>query len=743
MSHAVGASSSLLVGDLLPKDGALAADPALFVRKRSGASELHLVVFGARCAGCIAKIEGETRGVDGVSEARLNLSTGRLIVSWPGDSVDPKVIVERIGRLGYRAAPFDAETATDERDAEGRRLLIRLAVAGFAAANVMLLSVSVWSGAGEMGAATRALLHGISAALAAPAALYSGQVFFASAYAALRRGRANMDVPISLAVLLALGVSFVELFHNGVETYFDSAVMLVFFLLIGRYLDHRLRRRAGDAARRLLAMQTTTALKVSDNGVFTPIAARDIVAGDLLVLAPGDRAPVDGLIEKGASECDVSLVTGESAPKRLGMGDVIHAGVVNKSSRLTMRATAGVEGSLVADLARLVEAGGQARSRYVRLADRAAALYVPVVHSLALATFLGWLFFAHAGLRPSVLAAVSVLIITCPCALGLAAPVVQIVATSALFREGIFVKSGDALERLAEIDVVIFDKTGTLTRGAPALADAETAPPATLAAAALLARTSRHPLSRALADAAGPGPAVEDAVEHPGEGVEGHIDGVAARLGRASFVGAADAADDAMETWFRLGDAPPYRFIFRDPPRADAAETIRGLTKRGVATMLVTGDRRAAAAPVAAALGLTDWRAEASPHDKAALIERLKAEGRRVAMIGDGLNDTASLALAHVSFAPGTAADASQAASDFVYVGEKLAPVLRAVDVARGAKARSLENFAFAALYNVVASPVAMAGLASPLIAALAMSSSSIIVTLNALRLARTRKAAA
>ncbi|MGE0407908.1 MAG: heavy metal translocating P-type ATPase [Amphiplicatus sp.] len=714
-------------------------DPSPFVRRKDGAANLDLAVFGAKCAGCIAKIEGGLKALPAVTEARLNLSTGKLHVAWRG-ALAPRVIVEKIAALGYRAAPFDPEKMARVDDEEDRKLLRALAVAGFAAANIMLLSIAVWAGeGGEMGPATRAFMHLISAAIAIPAALYAGQPFFGSALGALRAGRANMDVPISLAVVLALSLSVYEAFKGGLHAYFDAATMLLFFLLIGRYLDHRLRAKAKAAARDLLALQSPTATRLAPDGTAEAVRARDVVPGDHLLLAPGDRAPVDGEIIDGRSDVDLSLVTGESAPVKLQSGALLYAGVLNLSARLVMRATKRTSDSLLADLTRLIEAGEQSKSRYVRLADKAASLYVPIVHSLALATFAGWYILMEAGLRVSMMNAVAVLIITCPCALGLAAPAVQVVATGRLFRSGVLVKSGDALERLAEVGSVLFDKTGTLTFGGLQIANRDEISEDMLKGAASLARASRHPLSRAIAAAAGPGRVAEGAVERSGFGVEGIVDGARARLGRADWIGAQSRSDKTEAWYWREGDALA-RFAFEDVPRDDAAAVVRALKDRGLAVEMLSGDGEKPAARVAHALGDISWRAPLSPQEKINYIESLRKEGVKVAMVGDGLNDAPSLAAAYASLSPGSAADASQAAADFVYRGEGLRPVVEAIDTARKAKRRMIENFAFAALYNICAVPLAALGFVTPLIAALAMSGSSVIVTLNALRLAGRRR---
>ncbi len=722
-------------------------DPTPFAQHLpDGKSRLELSVHGAHCGGCIAKIEGGVGSLTGVGAARLNLSTGKLTVSWRTGALAPMAITRKLNDLGYRAAPFDPKALARDADEEGKFLLRCLAVAGFAAANIMLLSVAVWAGHdGEMGPATRAMMHWVSAAIALPAAAFAGRPFFRSAYTALKAGRANMDVPISLAVILALSLSVFETLNHGRDAYFDAAVMLLFFLLIGRFLDHRLRMRSRAAAQDLLAMQATTASRLGANGQLEAVSATDIGVGDKLLLSPGDRAPVDGEIAEGASDIDVSLVTGESAPAHMTIGDKLHAGVLNISSRLIMRATATTDESLLADLTRLIETGEQGKSKYVRLADRAAALYVPLVHSLALATFLGWFFLSDAGLRVAVMNAVAVLIITCPCALGLAAPAVQVVATGRLFKEGVLVKSGDALERLAEVDAFIFDKTGTLTLGRLTLANQETIAPESLAKAAMLARASRHPLARAIVAAAGSGPLAKDVYETSGCGVEGLIDGARARFGRADWVGVAtdpgqDEASQSSEAWFQLGDQPSVRFQFEDKIRTHASETIAALKDQHVNVEMLSGDRKAPARHIADLAGIDQWRANLSPMDKIARLKELQSQGVKIAMVGDGLNDAPALASAHASLSPGTAADASQAAADFVFQGASLSPVLTAYDVSQKARSRILENFAFAALYNVCAIPLAVFGFVTPLIAALAMSGSSIIVTLNALRLSSYHK---
>lgn len=716
----------------LTLDAGPAPDMDAFVRRKAdGRSGVDLLVRGARCAGCIARIEKAVTAVPGVSTARLNLSLGRLAVHFADGGGNPATVIAALEALGYEATLYEPGAARDERDREGRRLIIALAVAGFGAMNAMMFSVPLWAGlfGQELGPATRSLMMWLSAIVGAPCAIFAGMTFFESAWRSLRARRANMDVPISIGVILTLVISFSEIILNGRDVYFDAAVSLLFLLLIGRWLEHVLRGKARSAAADLLAMQAPTATRLDGEGRERAIPLADVRPGDRLRVRPGERIPVDGVLEDGRSEIDNSLLTGESAPESVAAGDICRAGALNLSGLLTLKAEARSEDSALASIARLVDAGTQSRSRYVRLADKAAALYVPIVHSAAFLTFAGgWAL--GLGPREAAIRAVAVLIVTCPCALGLAVPAVQVAASSRLFRRGVLVKSGAALERLAEVDHVVFDKTGVLTEGRPELLDAD---PATIRMAAPLARASRHPLARAVARAAGDGPMATDVVECPGLGIEGQIDGRMARLGRAGFVGATVPGQGETELWFGFADEPKVRLLFADRLRADAAETVAALKARGLTMEILSGDLAGAVSEAAAAVGITGWRAGLTPQEKAEAIDRLSID-RKVLMVGDGLNDAAALARAHAAIAPGTALEASQNAADIVLSGPALGAVVEVIDVARSARRRALENFSFAALYNAVAAPAAMLGFVNPFFAALAMSGSSLIVTLNALR---------
>jgi P-type Cu2+ transporter len=709
-------------------------DLSLYVRRDGATAHMDLAVEGVGCAGCIRKIENGLLQVPGVVEARLNFSNRRLAVAWREGELDAGGVLLALERIGYHGHPFAPERAEADEARHARWLMKCLAVAGFAAMNVMLLSVSVWSGS-DMTQETRDFFHWLSALIALPAVAYAGQPFFASALRALRTRQLNMDVPISLGVLLAVGMSVAETIGHAEHAYFDSAVMLLFFLLCGRYLDHAMRRKTRAVAGNLAALKAEVAHRFH-GGEIVSVPAAALRPGDRLLVKAGERVPADGVVISGSSEIDESLVTGETGRRPVTAGATVYTGSTNYSGALTMRVTAAGAGTLLDEVERLLEKAVAARSRYLRLADRAARLYAPMVHLTAALTAVGWLI-AGASLHDAIITAIAVLIITCPCALALAIPAVQVVASATLFRAGVILNSGDAIERLAEIDTVVFDKTGTLTLPEPRVANADAVDPQLLETAARLALSSRHPLAQAVAREARVRTPFEGAVEESGQGVRAIIAGTEARLGSPAFCGviADTGAHEPGTSIIAFAHAGrTAMFAIRQMLRPDAIEVVAGLRARGLDLVILSGDRDTAVAPVAATLGIANWRAELNPVAKIAALDQLKARRRSILMVGDGLNDAPALAAAHVSLSPISAADLTQAQADAVFLGERLAPVLAAVTVAGRARALMQQNLWLAVIYNTVAVPIAIAGLITPLIAAVAMSGSSLLVTLNALR---------
>jgi Cu2+-exporting ATPase len=705
-----------------------------------GLWQVDMSVPAVHCGTCISTVEGVLKALPEVERARVNLSTKRVSVVWKeavnGVETDPVNLARAIATTGYSAHLFTA--AEEASDALRNQLVRAVAVSGFAATNIMLLSVSVWSGAD---ASTRDLFHWISAMIAAPALIYAGRFFYESAWNALKHGRTNMDVPIAIGITLSYFASLWETIHHGEHAYFDATASLLFFLLIGRTLDHIMRDRARSAISGLARLNPRGAMVLSEDGSREYRAVDEIRVGDQVSIAAGDRIPVDGVVVSGESDLDMSIVNGESAPVSVRPGSDVQAGTLSLTGSLTVKATATAQNSFLSEIIHLMEAAEGGRARYRRIADRAAQYYSPVVHLLAIIAFMGWGLY-DGDWKHAMMVAIAVLIITCPCALGLAVPVVQVVAAGRLFKAGVMVKDGSAMERLAEIEAVAFDKTGTLTLGRPKLVDVAKIEPVAFAVAAGLAAHSRHPLSRALWSAYGGQPRGFDAVrEVPGAGVEADtVEGVW-RLGNRRFACGTKLIDVSdkpySEVVLSLDGIERATFLFEDMLRPRARASIETLKNDGLELGILSGDRAPVVAKLAADLGITNWRAGLTPRDKAEACAEASARGQLVLMVGDGINDAPALSAAHVSMAPATAADVGRQAADFVFMRDGLEAVPFAIEASRRAGRLIRENFALAIGYNVIAVPIALLGYATPLIAAVAMSTSSIIVVANALRLNR------
>jgi P-type Cu2+ transporter len=701
--------------------------PGSFVAR--SAQETVLVVPGMHCAGCMGKVERALQGLPAVASARVNLSARQVRISHdPVLTVPELVAVLESG--GFPSQPRGPELAPPVSAA--KPLLGPLAVAGFACMNVMLMSAGIWSGAEG---STRSLFHWLSALIGGPAIAYAGMPFFVSAWSALRNLRTNMDVPISIGVTLATGLSLYETMTGGHDAWFDGTLMLLLFLLAGRALDAMMRDRARAGVDALLRQASPGAMVVSPDGKPAWLAARDLAPGMLMRVASGERLAADGEIVSGASRFDRALLTGESTPVAAAPGDPVHAGTLNLDAPIDVRVTAAGQDTSLAEIARLMDAAGQARSAYVRIADRASRLYAPAVHSLALASFIGWML-AGAGVYHSAVIAIAVLIVTCPCAIGLAVPVAQVVACGALMRAGIMVKDGSALERLAQVNRALIDKTGSLTMGRP-LPDPvsiDALPREAAEVALALASNSRHPLSRALADALASrgsrAAALSDVRELPGEGVKAVWQGTRVSLDRP-------LAGQGMGVALHIEGKPVWLIPLADRLRPDAGIALAELDTLKIRVSILSGDNAVAVAEVARQTGLTG-QSGASPEDKLKAIDQLQCAGHKVLMIGDGLNDGPALAAANASIAPGSASDAGRQAADIVFLGDSLMAIPRSILAARRTMRVVRQNFVLAIGYNVLAVPLAIFGYVTPLLAAVAMSTSSLIVIANSLRLART-----
>ncbi|MGG5818471.1 heavy metal translocating P-type ATPase [Falsiroseomonas sp. HW251] len=715
-------------GTLRPPE-ALTTDFAPHARDAGkGVHELELMVSGLTCGACVWLVEQALAAEPDVIKARASLTARRLTIAWRGDADRARDLAALVARLGFKVAPWSPACLRATEDAEGRALVRALGIAAFGSMNVMLVSVAVWVGT-DMEPATRQAMHWLAALIGLPVVLVAGMPFYRSAWDAVRAGRVNMDLAVSIGVLATTLMSISETLRNGDYTWFDGATSLLALLLAGRVLDRGMRRRARQAVAELLALQEgTVALHLAD-GTTRAVPAEAVQAGDRVLVAAGDRLRLDGTAGEEVL-LDTAATTGESVPRRLARGEAIPAGAVNMGQPFLLTVSAAAKDGSLAQLGRLLERAEQGRGRFVSVADKAARLYVPVVHVVALCTFLGWWLGVGVAWQAALVPAVAALIVTCPCGLAIAVPAVQVAAVGALFRRGVLVASPTALERLATADHAVLDKTGTLTEGHPVLVEEEGVDPAVLRAAASMARASRHPLAQALVRARHDAPALEGVREMPGRGL---VRG-SARLGSPAFCGLEDDHGSGMTLAYVVAGQVPVVFRFADRLRADAGRAVAELHGLGLETELLSGDGPGAVEAAAAAIGIGPWEARATPAGKAHRIETLKKAGKHPLMVGDGINDAGALALAHVSVSPGTGTDLAQAASDIVLRSEGLTALPAAIRVARKAQCLAKQNIAFSLAYNLVAVPMAVLGHVTPLIAALVMASSSIIVILNALR---------
>lgn len=708
---------------------AAAATDAFVRTLDTGQQTITYAVEGVRCGSCTSKIEKRLRAIDGVGLARANATTKRLRVIWNPARTNLETLVGAVESIGFSVHPL----ASVEQKGGKESLLGPLAVSGFATMNVMAFSFAVWAGlVTDMGPATIQFLHWFSAAVVIPANLYSGQIFFRGALTDLKYRRLTMDTPIAFAILITLGASFYETLQGSEHVYFDAAISLTFFLLIGRVLDKTMRAKSETASENFRALTDVTALKLDPDGHPQSVHAASLEKGDVILVPRGGKTAVEGILLSEACQIDTSAMTGESLPAYVKRGGKVRAGSIVLDEAVRLQVLEPVSEGELQQIADLIEAAEQNKGSAQLLADRFATAYGPTVLIGGLLGFCFWYLFLGADISEAMMIAVAVLIVTCPCAAGLATPAVAVRAVNLLLENGVIAKSGDALERLADVDTVIFDKTGTLTDSELSLS--EDHDPSDLEAAAALAGNSHHPLAQALYRKC-PVTPTDGAKEFLGEGLEAP-DG--SQLGSAAFVGeVSNACGDlgVPEIWFRNSAGRSVRFTFHDTIRPSAISLINKFKECGIEVIVLSGDGEVSTERVATKLDADHWYGSKSPQEKQAIVQELSDAGRKVLMIGDGINDAPSLAAAHISISPAGAASISQLASDMVITANSLTPVAVAFDVSRRSSILVRQNLSFATLYNVVTIPLALAGMLTPLIAAILMSSSSILVMANGLRL--------
>jgi Cu2+-exporting ATPase len=703
---------------------------------KSGIYKSSLIVEGIQCGSCVWLIENTLKSEKKIIFSRVNISTQRLSLHWKGKKDDIYQLVNIVSKLGYTLLP-DSEDEVEDRSQQQEAFLLKsIAVSGFATIQLMMIVMGIWYANiyGSMGPYTKELLHLFAMLIAIPSVLYSGLPFYRSAYKAIRHFRSNMDIPISIGVIATVAISISEYIRGGEYTYFDSAVMLIFALLIGRYLDLKARNNAMEKARELILRQSRS-VTLFENGQLKLVSINKTKIGDIIYVGVGEKIPVDGRVIEGNSEVDNSIISGETLPLAVNSGDEVYSGTINVMAPIKIEVKKLGDSTLLGEIIKLIENAEQGRAKFVRIADRISALYTPAVLTFSVFTFIIWVLLGET-VNNSILNAVAVLIITCPCALGLAVPVVQILASSRLLNQGIYLKSADALERFGKIEIIIFDKTGTLTKGKPHLINLNDISFENKKLIASLAAYSKHPLCSVI-NSEYIGELIDlSVIEEKGMGLEAQLNGEIIRLGNREWcsIDLAEEADIYTEMWFKRGDQLPVRLKFSDILRDEAKDVINALKSFGYELWILSGDRDVVVRSVAIELGVANYLAECRPQEKYKFIEELENQNKHVLMIGDGLNDSPAMRKAYASASPSNALDITQNFADIVF-RKDLASVIESLKVAKKSDILVKQNFIISILYNILSIPIAAIGIITPLTAALAMSLSSICVIMNSLRL--------
>jgi Cu2+-exporting ATPase len=716
-------------------------------------AEAILVISGISCAACAWLIEHRLNQLQHVISASLNLTTHRLMVRWLDSEVKLSQIFEEIHQLGYQAHPFSATEAEQQRIQESKTAFRRLAVAGFATMQVMMLAVPLY--VGELQGILeqyQIFLRGASMLFATAVVLYSARPFFSAALRDLRTRHLTMDVPVSIAILLAYFSSVWSTVNQGPEIYFDSVCMFTFFLLTGRFFEMRARHRMTQAGNNLLDLMPSAAIKITSSGNAV-IASNDIQVGDLLLIKPGQQIPADGLVESGTSAVDEAALTGEYLPIDKSQGDTLIGGTHNVESQLIMRVTATGADAELNTIMRLMDRAQQEKPAIAIFADKVASRFVAAVLIIASSIAIVWTFIDPSQAFWITLA---VLVVTCPCALSLATPTALTAATASLREQGFLISKGHVLEGLNQVDRIVFDKTGTLTRGElsleqvlPASEGLTLNPEQALKIAATLEQYSNHPIARAFNSAA---LFETDNIEQvTGQGVEGQLINIKEQENRIFRIGRADFAfpqqvltppvDDDRQ-WLLLADdtQPLYWFALSDTLRQGASTTITQLKNWGIKIAILTGDPSAQVEAVASALDIEEVHKGLSPEQKLELASNWQQQGERLMMVGDGINDVPTLARADIAVAIGQASDLTKTNADAVITNNSLTTLLHAISKGKKSTQIIRQNIYWALLYNLLALPLAATGFIPPWAAAIGMSVSSLIVVGNALRLLATDK---
>lgn len=742
-------------GQIKPDENINDIDIENFVQQNDdGSHEITLMVQGLHCAACIWLIENILNKNPDVIKNRVNLTQKTVYIKWQGNLEKFYEITKIINKVGYKLLPIDQELLNKRQEKDDKSLILALSIAGFGAGNLMLLSVGLWfASSQEMGIQTRNLLHFFSALIALPVIIFAGRPFFKSALSSIKAGYPNMDFVISVAIILTSIASLIKTFRGAEHIYFDSAVMLIFFLLIGRFLENKVKKRAFDLANEFSNIDLSFG-RIEINNKIKIIATKDLKKDMILVVASGEKIVADGEIIDGESEIDFSLINGESQPKFSKKGDQVFAGTLNINSPIKVKINTKPQESILAKIIKLTEQINDNKNKYIKTADRLAKLYIPISHSLAFLTFILWYFYFNSNIDKAFTNSVAVLIITCPCALALAVPVAQTILTSKMLKLGIIIKSGIAIEKITEINHIIFDKTGSLTIGKPTLINiipinkklTNKEKNEILKIAASLSQNSLHPLSQAILNHYEGNLLKIKTTEIKGSGLKGTLDDELILLGNSSFCKISNKEINQINnnlsnnqqknlvTYFNYKDNK-VAFFFNDSIKQDAKKIISNLQRKNYKITLLSGDSQENVIKIANSISIKDFYYEKTPIDKANILKSFSSKGDKFIMVGDGINDAPALQMADVSISFNNASDIAQNISDVIIQGQKLAPIQQFIESSNDSIKIMKQNIAISLIYNSIAIPFAMAGYVVPLVAALAMSSSSIIVILNSLRI--------
>jgi Cu2+-exporting ATPase len=699
--------------------------------------ELQLTIDGISCSSCIWLIENALLKQKNIVSARVNLSAKKLLIRWKGAKEVGNDYANLVSQMGFDLAPYDSQEIARKDDLHGKELLTKITLSGFALGAIMMFYDGLYLFNREIiGNATTDFLHYFIMLVSMPVIIYSGSFFFDSAIKSIKFKRLNMDVPIAFSIIVIALLSVYQTISKSEHIYFDSALMLIFTLLIGRYLEFKAKAKARRSTKSITDILNGYANLITENGIKI-IPAKDVKEGMIIQINMGEKIPVDGILIKGNSEFDNSIITGETLPRQYFEGAEVLAGMLNLGNVVQIKVLKASNNSALAQILNLLENTERNSSKLSTIAEKATSAYVPVVYTAAIATFILWYLFFNSSLETAIINFCAVLIITCPCALGLAVPVVNVLSFGKMLRKNLILKNGETLEKLNDIDTIVFDKTGTLTTGNLTVINSEDFTQDELVLAATLASKSSHPAAKAITKLYNNG-LVDglDVKEIAGLGLELRIGENIVRLGRPSWVGA-NVTGDSKTSMSLSSGGRIKNFILEDEVRSDAKQLIDKINQAGINTIILSGDCEFQVKKVADELGVVNYKSKLLPQEKYDYINNLKSSGHKILMVGDGLNDAPSLKLADVSISPGNAVSLAQNSADIIFSGEKLAPVYDAIKIANKSINLIKQNIYLSFLYNFVAIPFAMAGYITPIIASIAMSASSIIVVLNSLRLER------